>query len=72
MSQTHVETQEGVSRPSKWQMPDTLILIFFVGLFAAAMTYLIPVGQFDSQQVTFMVDGAEKRARSLTLNLSVW
>ncbi|WP_418885837.1 putative basic amino acid antiporter YfcC [Enterovibrio paralichthyis] len=60
MSQTHVETQEGVSRPSKWQMPDTLILIFFVGLFAAAMTYLIPVGQFDSQQVTFMVDGAEK------------
>ncbi|OEE83066.1 hypothetical protein A1OQ_00500 [Enterovibrio norvegicus FF-162] len=41
-------------------MPDTLILIFIVGLFAAAMTYLIPVGQFDSQQVSFMVDGAEK------------
>ncbi|WP_062665633.1 putative basic amino acid antiporter YfcC [Grimontia celer] len=41
-------------------MPDTLILIFFVGLFAAAMTYLIPIGQFDSQQVSFMVDGAEK------------
>ncbi|MDD1783654.1 putative basic amino acid antiporter YfcC [Enterovibrio sp. ZSDZ35] len=41
-------------------MPDTLILIFFVGLFAAAMTYLIPVGQFDSQQVTYLVDGAEK------------
>ncbi|WP_158162723.1 putative basic amino acid antiporter YfcC [Grimontia hollisae] len=60
MSQTHIESQSTVSVAKKWQMPDTLILIFFVGLLAAAMTYLIPIGHFDTQQVTFMVDGAEK------------
>ncbi|MDW2210990.1 hypothetical protein R7P77_27880, partial [Vibrio sp. 2025] len=43
-----------------WQMPDTLILIFFVGIFAAILTYLIPAGHFDSQQVSYVVDGAEK------------
>lgn len=60
MSQTHVSTQDSSSGAKKWQMPDTLILIFIVGLLAAAMTYLIPVGQFDSQQVSFMADGVEK------------
>ena len=60
MSQPHVSTQDSSSGVKKWQMPDTLILIFIVGLLAAAMTYLIPVGQFDSQQVSFMADGVEK------------
>ncbi|WP_207890658.1 putative basic amino acid antiporter YfcC [Vibrio sinensis] len=41
-------------------MPDTLILIFIVGIFAAILTYLIPAGQFDSQQVTYMMEGVEK------------
>ncbi|USD68300.1 putative basic amino acid antiporter YfcC [Vibrio sp. SCSIO 43136] len=41
-------------------MPDTLILIFIVGLIAAAVTYIVPAGQFETQQVTFVVDGAEK------------
>ncbi|MBE1276673.1 putative basic amino acid antiporter YfcC [Enterovibrio baiacu] len=60
MSQPHVSTQDASSGVKKWQMPDTLILIFIVGLLAAAMTYLIPVGQFDSQQVSFMAHGVEK------------
>ena len=60
MSQTPVQTCEAVPAASKWQMPDTLLLIFIVGLLAAAMTYLIPVGQFDSQQVSYMADGVEK------------
>lgn len=59
MSQTHIQPYESPAK-TKWQMPDTLILIFIVGLFAAAMTYVIPVGQFDSQQVSFMADGVEK------------
>ncbi|MBT1445746.1 putative basic amino acid antiporter YfcC [Shewanella sp. JM162201] len=41
-------------------MPDTLVLIFFVALFAALLTYLVPVGSFDTQTVTFMQDGVEK------------
>ncbi|WP_422128580.1 putative basic amino acid antiporter YfcC [Vibrio hannami] len=41
-------------------MPDTLILIFIIGILAAAVTYFVPAGHFDSQQVTYMVDGAEK------------
>lgn len=34
------------------QMPDTLVILFFVALFAAALSYLVPAGQFETQQVT--------------------
>ncbi len=61
MSHTHAQPADSVATPPKsWQMPDTLILIFIVGILAAILTYLIPAGHFDSQQVTYMVDGAEK------------
>ncbi|MFI3246010.1 MAG: putative basic amino acid antiporter YfcC [Ferrimonas sp.] len=48
------------SKASRWQMPDTLILIFMIGMVAAALTYIIPVGSFDTTQVTYLVDGAER------------
>ncbi|MED5503737.1 MAG: hypothetical protein VYC54_04840, partial [Pseudomonadota bacterium] len=60
MSHTHAQPSESAATPKSWQMPDTLILIFIVGILAAILTYLIPAGHFDSQQVTYMVDGAEK------------
>ncbi|MFG6247432.1 putative basic amino acid antiporter YfcC, partial [Vibrio diabolicus] len=60
MSHTHAQPADSVATPKSWQMPDTLILIFIVGILAAILTYLIPAGHFDSQQVTYMVDGAEK------------
>ncbi|WP_228730087.1 putative basic amino acid antiporter YfcC [Shewanella sedimentimangrovi] len=41
-------------------MPDTLVLIFFVALFAAALTYLVPTGAFDTQEVHFSQNGEEK------------
>lgn len=53
-------TLPNAQKANKWQMPDTLILIFIVGLFAGLISYLIPVGLFDTQQVTYWVDGAEK------------
>jgi len=60
---SHAETQpcteQNVTNKT-WQMPDTLILIFIVGIIAAAVTYIVPAGHFDSQQVTYLVDGAEK------------
>lgn len=60
MSHTHAQPADSAVTKKSWQMPDTLILIFIVGIFAAVLTYLIPAGHFDSQQVTYMVDGAEK------------
>ncbi|EGS6497110.1 putative basic amino acid antiporter YfcC [Vibrio parahaemolyticus] len=60
MSHTHAQPSESAATKQSWQMPDTLILIFFVGIFAAILTYLIPAGHFDSQQVSYVVDGAEK------------
>lgn len=46
-----------------WQMPDTYVIIFFVVLVAALLTYLVPVGSFnvdykviDSQNKTIEVD----------------
>ncbi|SUB84209.1 C4-dicarboxylate anaerobic carrier [Pragia fontium] len=50
-----------ISKPnSRSRMPDTLIIIFFIGIFAAAMTYLIPVGTFQSKEVHYLVEGVEK------------
>ncbi|PKG74187.1 hypothetical protein CXF86_13780 [Shewanella sp. GutCb] len=43
-----------------WQMPDTLVIIFFVALGAALMTYFIPVGSFETQEVSYVIDGVEK------------
>ena len=60
MSHTHAQPSESAATPKSWQMPDTLILIFIVGILAAILTYLIPAGHFDIQQVAYMVDGAEK------------
>ncbi len=44
----------------KWSMPDTYVIIFFVVLFAALLTYLIPVGSFEMENVTYMDGGTEK------------
>lgn len=43
-----------------WQMPDTYVIIFFVVAIAALLTYLVPVGQFDVREVTYMQDGSEQ------------
>jgi len=43
----------------KWQMPDTYVIIFFVVLFAALLTYLIPMGSFEMEDVTYMSGGSE-------------
>lgn len=31
----------------KWQMPDTYVIIFFIVVLAALMTYVLPMGKFD-------------------------
>ncbi|MFK0571030.1 putative basic amino acid antiporter YfcC [Endozoicomonas sp.] len=49
-----------VKAASKWEMPDTLLLIFFIGILATVLTYIIPSGSFSSETVTYLVDGVEK------------
>lgn len=34
-------------------MPDTFIIIFFVVLLAATLTYIIPVGKYETQEITY-------------------
>ncbi|ADN77403.1 C4-dicarboxylate anaerobic carrier [Ferrimonas balearica DSM 9799] len=45
---------------SRWQMPDTLILIFGVALLALALTYIIPAGSFQTEEIHYTVEGVEK------------
>jgi len=35
------------------RMPDTFIIIFLVVVFAAALTYIIPVGKYETQEITY-------------------
>ncbi|KEQ16290.1 hypothetical protein GZ78_24100 [Endozoicomonas numazuensis] len=46
-------------------MPDTLVLIFFIGVLAVLLTYLIPAGSFDSQTISYLVDGVEKTRETI-------
>ncbi|MPY26001.1 putative basic amino acid antiporter YfcC [Shewanella psychropiezotolerans] len=51
---------QAVKNISTWQMPDTLVIIFFVALAAAVLTYFVPIGAFDTQEVNYLADGVEK------------
>lgn len=42
------------------RVPDTYVIIFFVVCFAALLTYLIPQGMYQTEDVTYLVDGVEK------------
>lgn len=44
----------------KFNVPDTYVIIFFVVLMAALLTYVVPQGFFETQEVTYILDGAEK------------
>ena len=41
-------------------MPHTFIIIFGVILFAAVLTMFNPLGQYDTKEVTYTINGAEK------------
>lgn len=41
-------------------VPDTYVIIFFVVLMAAILTYVVPQGYFATEDISYMVDGAEK------------
>ncbi|WP_079253620.1 putative basic amino acid antiporter YfcC [Endozoicomonas arenosclerae] len=64
MSHTTAEVYQAV-KTRQWRMPDTLVLIFFIGVLAVLLTYLIPAGSFDSQTISYLVDGVEKTRETI-------
>ena len=52
------ETLESLNKG--FAVPDTYIIIFFVVCLAALLTFLIPQGFYETQDVTYLVDGVEK------------
>ena len=42
------------------QMPHTYIIIFFVIIMAAVLTMFVPLGQYDTMDVTYLQNGVEK------------
>lgn len=42
-----------------FKVPDTYVIIFFVVCFAALLTYLIPQGMYETQEISYIVDGTE-------------
>ena len=49
-----------MNKKKTFQMPHTFIIIFLVIVFAAILTCFIPLGQYDTQQVSYMQNGEEK------------
>ena len=43
-----------------FQMPHTYVIIFFVILFAAVLTMFVPQGQYETKEITYMLNGEEK------------
>ncbi len=43
-----------------FQVPDTYIIIFFVVVIAALMTFLVPKGFYETQDISYMINGVEK------------
>ena len=44
---------------TRW-IPDTYIIIFFVVLFAALLTWTVPVGKFETHEITYTMGSSEK------------
>ena len=41
-------------------VPDTYIIIFFVVVIAAVMTFLVPKGYYETTDISYTINGTEK------------
>ena len=48
------------AKGSAWKTPDTMVIIFFVALFAAILSWLVPAGFFQTHDITYLAEGVEK------------
>lgn len=49
-----------MEKKKKFQMPHTYIIIFGVILFAAILTMFIPLGKYETKEITYTMSGEEK------------
>ncbi|MFQ8866652.1 MAG: hypothetical protein ACLR7S_15180 [Dorea longicatena] len=60
-TQDEQEKGEGLKSFNKgFSVPDTYIIIFFVVVLAAIVTFFVPKGYYETQDVTYMMNGVEK------------
>ncbi|MCL1140693.1 putative basic amino acid antiporter YfcC [Shewanella pneumatophori] len=60
ISPSNTIDNQAVAQGKIFKMPDTLVIIFFVAIAAAILTYFVPIGSFQTQDVSYVVDGVEK------------
>lgn len=49
-----------MEKKKRFEMPHTYVIIFFVILFAAVLTMFIPIGTYQTEEITYMQNGEEK------------
>lgn len=54
------EEELQIEKKKKFQMPHTYIIIFGVILFAAILTMFIPLGKYETKEITYTMNGEEK------------
>ena len=47
-------------KKKSFQMPHTYVIIFFVIVFAAVLTMFVPLGQYETREITYTQNGEEK------------
>ncbi len=52
--------KEDNEKKQGFKVPDTYVIIFFVVLLAALLTYVIPQGFYETHEVSYTVNGTEK------------
>lgn len=60
--QTNQNSSTAAKSPA---MPDAFVILFFVILLAGALTYLLPAGQFETEQVSKIVNGVSESRTQL-------
>ena len=53
------EEELQMEKKKKFQMPHTYIIIFGVILFAAILTMFIPLGKYETKEITYTMNGEE-------------
>ncbi len=59
---------EGGDAPkSRFRAPDTYVIIFFVVLAAALLTYLVPAGYFETEAITYTDSAGNEQSRDVLI-----
>lgn len=51
----------------KFNIPDTYVIIFFVVIFAAILTYTVPIGKFQMEKITYTTETGVEKTRTVPI-----